>query len=236
MTVELDALAAQVLDQYPGPEHATLQALIVALLDLVDTLTNRVAELEAEAGRHSANSSKPPSGDTLTQRQAQKERRQEWTNKGKPKRGKGKQPGAPGAHLAQVEHPDETVPHTPERCAGCGASLADAEVVSTETRQVFDIPTPRIVVTEHVVETRRCSCGCESSGEFPPEATAPATYGPVVSGVGTSLLPTSTCRWPELPRPWPTWWAWRSPPAGCRGCFPRPRPCWTNSWSTCATA
>src|SRR2546427_1901727 len=188
MTVERDALAAQVLDQYPGPEHATLQALIVALLDLVDTLTNRVAELEAEAGRHSANSSKPPSGDTLAQRQAQKQRRQEWTNKGKPKRGKGKQPGAPGAHLAQVEHPDETVPHTPERCAGCGASLADAEVVSTETRQVFDIPTPKIVVTAHVVQTRRCSCGCESSGEFPPEATAPATYGPVVSGVGTYLL------------------------------------------------
>ncbi|HYR64107.1 MAG TPA: IS66 family transposase, partial [Actinomycetota bacterium] len=188
MTDELRALAAQVLDQYPGPEHASLQALIVALLDLVDSLANRVAELEAEAGRHSGNSSKPPSGDTLAQRQAQKARRQEWTNKGKEKRSKGKQPGAPGAHLAQVEVPDVTVPHAPERCAGCGASLADAEVVATETRQVFDIPTPKIVVTAHVVETRRCLCGCESTGEFPPEATAPAVYGPVVSGVGTYLL------------------------------------------------
>ncbi len=109
MTDELRALAAQVLDQYPGPEHASLQALIVALLDLVDSLANRVAELEAEAGRHSGNSSKPPSGDTLAQRQAQKARRQEWTNKGKEKRSKGKQPGAPGAHLAQVEVPDVTV-------------------------------------------------------------------------------------------------------------------------------
>src|SRR5712692_1698312 len=118
MTDELRALAAQVLDQYPGPEHASLQALIVALLDLVDSLANRVAELEAEAGRHSGNSSKPPSGDTLAQRQAQKARRQEWTNKGKEKRSKGKQPGAPGAHLAQVEVPDVTVPHAPERCAG----------------------------------------------------------------------------------------------------------------------
>src|SRR3989442_14008882 len=158
MTVELEALAAKVLDQYPGPEHATLQGLVGGLLDLVDTLTNRVAELEAEAGRLSANSSKPPSGDTLAQRQAQKQRRQEWTNKGKEKRRKGKQPGAPGAHLAQVEHPDVTVPHAPERCAGCGASLADAEVVASETRQVFDIPTSQIVVTAHVVQTRRCSC------------------------------------------------------------------------------
>ncbi len=188
MSSEIEAVAAQVLDRYQGPEHAQLRALIVALLDLVDILGARVAELEAEAGRHSANSSKPPSGDTLAQRQAQKQRRQEWTNKDKPKRPKGKQPGAPGAHLAQVEHPDVTVPHPPPVCTGCGASLAGAEVVSTETRQVFDIPTPRIVVTEHVVETRRCSCGCESTGEFPPEATAPAVYGPVVSGVGTYLL------------------------------------------------
>ena len=188
MTVELDALAAQVLEQYPGPEHAQLRALIVALLDLVDTLKNRVGELEAEAGRHSANSSKPPSGDTLAQRQAQKARRQEWANKGKAKRTKGKQPGAPGAHLAQVEQPDVTMPHPPTVCSGCGASLADAEVVGTQTRQVFDIPKPKIIVTAHVVETRRCSCGCESTGEFPPEATAPAVYGPVVSGVGTYLL------------------------------------------------
>jgi hypothetical protein len=54
-----------------GPEHAALHALIVALLDLVDTLTARVAELEAEAGRHSGNSSRSPSG-ALAQRQAHK--------------------------------------------------------------------------------------------------------------------------------------------------------------------
>jgi transposase len=188
MTDDLDALSAQVLDQYKGSEHTTLQALIVALLDLVDTLTNRLAEVEGEAGRHSANSSKLPSGDTLAQRQAQKQRRREWTDKGRPKRPKGKQPGAPGAHLAQVEHPDVVVPYPPPVCTGCGASLAGAEVVSTETRQVFDIPIPKIIVTEHVVETRRCSCGCESTGEFPPEATAPAAFGPMVSGVGAYLL------------------------------------------------
>jgi len=64
-----------------------------------------VAELKAAAGRHSGNSSKAPSGDTLAQRQAQKARRQEWMNKGKPKRPKGKQPGAPGADLAQGRVP-----------------------------------------------------------------------------------------------------------------------------------
>src|SRR5713101_5780101 len=188
LSSEIEAVAAQVLDRYQGPEHAQLRALIVALLDLVDILGARVAELEAEAGRHSANSYKPPSGDTLAQRQAQKQRRQEWTNKDKPKRPKGKQPGAPGAHLAQVEHPDVTVPHPPPVCSGCGSSLAGAEVVSTETRQVFDLPEPRIVVTAHVVQRRRCTCGCVTAGVFPPEANAPAAYGPVITGVASYLL------------------------------------------------
>src|SRR2546430_2194999 len=188
MTDELDALAARVLARYQGPEHAELNALIVALLDLVDTLTTRVAEVEAQAGRHSGNSARPPSGDPLAQRQAEKKRRQEWTNKGKVKREKGKQHGAPGAHLAQVEVPDAVVAHAPVVCSGCGGSLAGAEVISTETRQVFDIPEPKIVVTAHVVETRRCSCGCETTGTFPPEATAPAAYGPVVSGAGAYLM------------------------------------------------
>lgn len=60
MTDELDALVAQLLAQYAGPEHAALHAVIAALLDLVDTLSARVVELEAEGRRHSGNSSKPP--------------------------------------------------------------------------------------------------------------------------------------------------------------------------------
>jgi hypothetical protein len=51
----------------------------------------------------------------------------------------GKQPGAPGAHPAQVERPDEVVEHVPERCGGCGADLAGAAVVGAEARQVADV-------------------------------------------------------------------------------------------------
>lgn len=188
MPEELDALVDKVLSRYDGPEHDELRALVVALVDLVDKLAGEVAALKAEGGKHSGNSSRPPSGDTAAQRQAAKARRQEWVNKGKPKRSKGKQPGAPGAHLAQVGHPDVTLVHPPAACSGCGAPLADAEVVGTQTRQVFDIPEPKIVVTSHVVQTRRCACGCETAGEFPAEASAPALYGPVVSAVGTYLL------------------------------------------------
>jgi transposase len=185
---DLGCLADEVLAQYQGPEHSALRELINQLVALTEALTAEVAQLKADANRHSGNSSKPPSADTLAQRQAQKVRRKAWTNKGNAKRSKGKQPGAPGAHLAQVEHPDKVVPHPPEVCGGCGGSLAAAEVVSTETRQVFDLPEPRIVVTAHVAERRRCICGCVTAGVFPPEANAPATYGSFITGVASYLL------------------------------------------------
>src|SRR5207244_13557951 len=135
MTEELRGLVAEVLSQYQGPEHATLRAVITQLVGLNESLAARVAALEAELRRHSGNSSKPPSADTLAQRQAQKARREAWTKKGKRKRRPGKQTGAPGAHLAQVEHPDAVVYHTPQVCRGCGSSLAGAEVPSCATRQ-----------------------------------------------------------------------------------------------------
>src|SRR5438445_3925288 len=125
MANELDELAAEVLAHYEGPEHE-------ALRELISQLVARVTQLEAEAKRHSGNSSKPPSADTLAQRQAQKARREAWTNKGTAKRTKGKQHGASGAHLAQVEHPDRVLAHPPEVCGGCGGSLAGADVAATE--------------------------------------------------------------------------------------------------------
>jgi len=188
VTNDLRSLAEEVLARYQGPEHAALRDLITQLVAVTEVLAAKVAQLEADAKRHSGNSSKPPSADTLAQRQAQKARRDAWTNKGAGKRAKGKQHGAPGAHLAQVEHPDKVVPYPPEVCGGCGGSLAGAEVVSTETRQVFDLPEPKIVVTAHVVQRRRCTCGCVTAGIFPPEANAPAVYGPVITGVASYML------------------------------------------------
>ena len=181
MANELDELAAEVLAHYEGPEHE-------ALRELISQLVARVTQLEAEAKRHSGNSSKPPSADTLAQRQAQKARRDAWTKKGKGKRRAGKQTGAPGAHLAQVEHPDDVVYHTPQVCRGCGSSLAGAEVLSSDTRQVFDLPVPKVVVTEHVAERRRCCCGAITAGTFPPEASAPTAFGPVIHGVAAYFL------------------------------------------------
>jgi transposase len=103
------------------------------------------------------------------------------------KRRPGKQPGSEGKHLAQVAHPDEVVTHLPEACIGCGSDLADAEVIGTERRQVFDVPAICVRVVEHVSERRRCRCGCETKAAFPAEATAPAAYGHGVRALAAYL-------------------------------------------------
>src|SRR5438094_149965 len=91
----IDSYVHERLASHDGPAHDQLRALVLALVDLVDKPAGEVAALKAEAGKHSGNSSKAPSGDTAAQRQAAKARRQEWVNKGKAKRPRGKQPGAP---------------------------------------------------------------------------------------------------------------------------------------------
>jgi transposase len=52
---------------------------------------------------------------------------------------------------------DEVVVHAPSTCGGCGASLIAAEVVQTETRQMFDLPPIRLLVVDHRAHGGRCS-------------------------------------------------------------------------------
>jgi len=148
----------------------------------VTELQGRVADLEERLGRNPRNSSMPPSAELFTKPPAPSrvERRAAAKKQGK-------QPGAPGKHLAQVTDPDHVVPHTPSACTSCGSGLEDAEVVDAERRQVFELPQIRLVVTEHVAEGRRCRCGTTTKGAFPREAVAPACYGPSVRALAAYL-------------------------------------------------
>ena len=71
-------------------------------------LRARLDRLERLLSRNSSNSSMPPSTDDLPGRTPPADRP---TDNGAVKRGRGKQPGAPGAHLAWREDPDDTVAH-----------------------------------------------------------------------------------------------------------------------------
>lgn len=181
-------------------ENAALREEVAVLRASLEAVQLELDRRLRELGRNSANSGKPPSSDTLPERAAQNEQRlsrQERRAKaraklkemtaGKEKRKPGKQPGAAGSSLARVAEADFVERHAPGCCSSCGESLAAAEVVATESRQVFDMPARRLEVTEHVAETRRCACGHAEKAAFPAAAKAPAAYGPMVRAVALYL-------------------------------------------------
>ena len=86
-----------------------------------------------------------------------------------------------------MSDPDEVVTHRPRRCPSCEGDLSEAEIVSVERRQVFEVPRTRAHVTEHQLVKLRCSCGCETKAPAPTEATAPACYGPGVRALAVYL-------------------------------------------------
>ena len=169
---------AEALAIYRQGEEACVEQLLkfAAAMEAVERLELRVAELEARLKQNSRNSSKPPSSDGLAKPSAPRSLR------GASGRKPGGQPGSEGHHLAQVEVADAVVPHEPERCACCGESLEDAELVGVERRQVFDLPPEmRLRVCEHQARRRRCRCcGAVSVGAFPDRVRAPAQYGPAL--------------------------------------------------------
>lgn len=145
-------------------------------------LRAEVADLRERVGRNPRNSSMPPSAEGFSKppSPSRAERRAAA-------RTQGKQPGAPGKHLAQVADPDHVVHHAPSSCSSCGSGLDDAEVIGAERRQIFELPEIALVVTEHVAERRRCRCGCTTKAEFPRTAAAPACYEPSVRALAAYL-------------------------------------------------
>jgi transposase len=168
---ELDQLKAEV---------ATLKAENAALRRECQSLREKVQALEEKAAKNSHNSSKPPSSDGL--------------GKPKPKslrppgnRPTGGQPGHPGQTLRMAAMPDITVLHPVECCSECGRSLTKQAPDRVERRQVFDLPVPKLLVTEHQAEIKTCACGCINRAAFPPEAAAPVQYGPRIKGAAVYL-------------------------------------------------
>jgi len=136
----------------------------------IDQLELRVKELESQRDQNSRNSSRPPSTD--------------W-KKSKPafpraQGGKiGGKKGHDGCTLKMVAQVDKTVPHQLEVCRHCGKVHFQEPMNVYARRQVFDIPLPRIEVTEHQVLAWTC-CGChgENRGAFPADVTSATQYGP----------------------------------------------------------
>ncbi len=135
-------------------------------------LAAEVRDLRRQLGRNSGNSSMAPSADDLPGRTPPEPKPRRDGGKRKP----GKQPGAPGAHLAWNDHPDARVPHFPQGACACGGDLAAARDLGVRySHQVTDLPEARAQTTQHDRHEVECSCGRRHTADAPPQAGAPGT-------------------------------------------------------------
>lgn len=141
-------------------------------------LKARIIELEARLNSNSGNSSKPPSSDGYKKKPAFPR-----NTKGK----QGGQQGHKGKTLRQVDHPDKTVKHKPGPC-DCGHKFSAEELSVAETRQVFDLPQPKLEVTAHELLKGKCPvCSKWHRASAPEGVNAPVQYGKGVKALATLL-------------------------------------------------
>lgn len=165
------------------------QELIDGLRREVSQLRQEVAVLRAEnadlrrqLGLNSSNSGKPPSSDGLKKPPRTSSLRE---SSGKPSGG---QAGHKGGTLRQIEDPDSIEEHHASVCERCGTALTFTMATGMERRQVFDLPKPRLLVTEHRALIYRCAhCHEVTKAAFPDNVTSYTQYGPGVQAAAVYL-------------------------------------------------
>jgi transposase len=169
---------------YDSGRKACVQVLL-ALANQVERLEGRVERLEEELRelrRNSDNSSLPPSADPGASKRRRKDKRSG--------RRAGGQPGHPGSGrgLLPIERVDEVVEHLPERCRGCGYSLAGQPARGPIRRhQVAELPEIAVRVTEHRLARRRCpGCGALTQAKLP-AAVPRERFGPRLQAAVSTL-------------------------------------------------
>jgi transposase len=135
----------------------------------IEQLEIRVKELESQLHQNSRNSNYPSSMDKYKPKPAFP----------RAKGGKvGGKKGHDGGTLKMVSTPDVIKMHTAEVCIRCGQAHGAEPLMVRARRQVFDIPPPRIEVTEHQVLDWVCSgCHALSQGQFPQDVCSNTQYG-----------------------------------------------------------
>jgi transposase len=164
--------------------HALIRNLLSVIehqQQQLDFLKSRVSELETRLNQNSRNSSRPPSSDGPKRKP------------GLPKapKDKGGQTGHQGKTLRKVEHADHYVRLTTAICS-CGLALDPSKGEIAQTYQVFDLPAPKLAVTEYQRIRQRCSCGCEHLGSLPADIHASVQYGAGVKAL--TVLLSNSCQ------------------------------------------
>lgn len=146
----------------------------------IEQLEAKVKQLEARLHQNSGNSHRPPSSDGLRKQPAFPRKK---GNK------QGGQRGHKGKTLDMVAHPDHLINHAPQRCS-CGYDLRDVAKQTIECRQVFDLPHPKLEISQHQLQSCVCpKCQRNNVGIFPDAIAARVQYGNGVRAL-TVLLNT----------------------------------------------
>ncbi len=150
---------------------------------LIEKLTARVSELERQISLDSSNSGKPPSSDGL------KKKPRTTSLRGKSDKKSGGQKGHQGQTLQQVDDPDRIIELKPKKCERCETPFSDdAMACLLGKRQVFDIPKPKVEVTEHRIYGYSCGCcGHFGKADFPAEVGAATQYGARAQSIAVYL-------------------------------------------------
>jgi len=155
-------------------ESRLLLEMVISIFSLeIERLQARIKELEDQLSKNSNNSSKPPSTDEFNKKP--KSRRKSSGKKA------GGQVGHEGETLRMSKDVDRVEIHKVSECRKCNRDLSNQAWQAIERRQVYDIPSIKIQITEHQSEIRKCSCGCTNSA-FPEDVNYKVQYGPNIKG------------------------------------------------------
>lgn len=164
-------------DQLAQQLAETTQQLKIAL-DEIRVLKAKICELEEKLNTNSSNSSKPPSQDPFRNPRTKKKT--------------GRKPGGQPGHIGhrRALYPLEQVQAVhelrPTECSNCHSIEFDTKVISTDVRQVVELPEAPPEVTQFNIHTCRCTrCGKHIKADIPPEAQY--GFGPRMMGLVTSL-------------------------------------------------
>jgi len=95
--------------------------------------------------------------------------------------------GHKGKSLKQVPKPNKVVLHPAISCDGCHKNLKDIIPSEISKHQVFDVEI-NVIVTEHQVEQKLCTCGHWQSGTLPAGVSkVPCQYGASVKSLAVEL-------------------------------------------------
>jgi transposase-like protein len=175
-----------------NPSRLDKDKIILELIQKVELLTQRVQQLEVfekenkklrkentvleqrlskyEHPKNSNNSSVPPSKDENRPKRNQSLRE-------KTGRKPGGQKGRKGNTLKMVELPDIIEKHIPGFCSCCGEDVSSLPYEFVGKRQVMDLPEIKLHVKEYQIFKKVCTCGHQTTAQYPLEANAPVSYG-----------------------------------------------------------